>query len=173
MAALLLVFAFVLILVQKLELRLLLENGQTILEIDYSVFTVILKKDTKSRKKSKNRTKSALAMLRPIRFLSKKSSFTLRNIDLPINKATPSTAALKTGYLHSAIIGALSLLSFFSSEISLYENSINTSEIGDYHQYPTLDFTVECRLFHIFYSLFLFLIEYIKRNEKNGRKQNE
>lgn len=162
-----------LLVMQHLEVRVLFENGTGRAEIDYSFFTVILKNDSKKRKKHKNRAKTAAAMIRPLGFITKRSSIEIRELTLPLDKENPSSAALKDGYFRTAVIASLSVLSFFSTEILLYDNSLNTTPTGDYYERPTVDIAVKCRLYHIFFSGFLFLVEYIKRNEKNVRKQNE
>ena len=172
MASLLLLLALILLLIQELELRFILMNGEGSIEIDYSVFTLILKSDKKRKKRAKSIRRAAPAMLRPVRFLAKRSSLTVKRINLVSDPSHPMDAALGYGYLGSVIIGTLSLLSIFS-DVSLYENALSVSGSDEYHEHPTADIAIRCRLFHIFSFGFIFLIEYIKRNVKNGRKQNE
>lgn len=172
MVTLLLLLSVALILIQQIEFRIIYAQGQATIEIDYSVFTIILRKD-KNPKKARNRARILASLIRPTGFLTKRSSLTLKELTLPIDKNDPGSAILKDRYFKLTVLSALSLLSFFTSSITLYEGSLDTTPTGDHFVSPTVDLAVKCRLYHIFYSGLLFLIEYIKRNEKNGRKQNE
>ena len=55
MVILLLLLSVVLILIQQIEFRILYANGQATIEIDYSIFTIILRKDKKSKKPKKGK----------------------------------------------------------------------------------------------------------------------
>ena len=161
----LLLSVIIILCIQTLTIRIVRSEYGTTITIDYSFLSLVLtyNKDEKRKKRKNGRKKLGkkdilFAVRRPLFLSLAFSKITLNGLTLPTVDAHPASKALIAGRIFAIAAPAFT---FFDKSNLPFDVSFSQSTI-----IPTIDLTLECRLYKAMYAAVIFFFEIVKRRLK-------
>ena len=163
----------VLLLIQRLSVKLVLSSGFRI-TIDYSFLTLIIKSGGKPRKKKKKKRFLGISLLmRFARRVIARSKITVNKLMIPRTVADPYRGAITFGGRGSGIYSIFNLIISLAESAEISENALSSDHDAAVEA-TFLDIVLQTRLYNIAFSGIILLYEQLKRRltRPNVRKSN-
>lgn len=135
-----------LLMLQKLSLRFIY-NGEFSIEADYSFFTLVIKKDKKSRTNANLGLNSILPIKRAFDFIIERSEIEVSSLKLASRKLPPHKFSVRYKNVFSILSVISAYLARKAKKLSLKDNAVILISDDDKEQDYDIDLSVKAPLY--------------------------